>query len=249
MTRPGGVLRLDLGPAASPAPVLEFQGTRALVYRRGERWTGLLGIPLDTSPGWLTAEVLSADGGQRSLPFTVRAHDYPVQHLKVKNRRHVDPNKKDLARFKREREEQQAVRGHWRQVALTDLELRLPVSGRRSSAFGLRRTFNGKPRSPHRGLDIAVPTGTPVGSPGDGVVALTGDYFFNGKTVYVDHGQGLLSMVCHLSRTDVRVGQRVKAGHRLGLAGSSGRATGPHVHWSVFLNGTPVDPEELVAAR
>ena len=110
------------------------------------------------------------------------------------------------------------------------------------SRFGLRRFFNGEARAPHSGLDVAVPRGTPVGSVAPGKVLAVDDYFFNGKTVFVDHGSGLLSMVCHLDRIDVRPGDSVTRGQLLGLSGMTGRASGPHVHWSVVLNGVMVDP-------
>jgi len=243
---PGGVVRIDLGPASAEEPIVRFQGHRVLVTRRHGHWQALLGIPLDSEPGWLSADVAAADGSQRVQPFVVEAHDYPVQHLHVKNRRHVDPDPQDLARYARERAEQDAAKTAWREPAPEALTLRLPVTGRRSSAFGLRRTFNGQPRNPHSGLDLAVPTGTPVAAPAAGRISLVGDYFFNGRTVFVDHGHGLISMLCHLSRTDVSVGQPVRAGQTIGLAGATGRATGPHVHWSVFLNGTAIDPDALV---
>ncbi len=248
-SHPGGVLRMPLAPAQAAAPQVSFLGQRVLVHRHGGMWEAVVGIPLDAEPGWMNLEARSTDGETRALPFTIESHDYPVQHLTVRNKRHVNPNPQDLERYRREREAQDQAKRAWREVAPPTIALRMPVTGRRSSAFGLRRTFNGEPRNPHSGLDVAVPVGTPVKAPAAGRVTLTGDYFFNGRTLFIDHGQGLISMLCHLSRIDVAIGDEVPAGAVIARSGATGRATGPHVHWSVFLNGTAVDPEALVETR
>jgi murein DD-endopeptidase MepM/ murein hydrolase activator NlpD len=106
----------------------------------------------------------------------------------------------------------------------------------------LRRFFNGEPRNPHAGVDIAIAEGTPAWAPADGTVVQTGDYFFNGRTVMIDHGNGVISMLCHLSRIEVKAGDRVRQGQTIGRVGKTGRATGPHLHWTVSINNARVDP-------
>lgn len=117
-----------------------------------------------------------------------------------------------------------------------------PVPGRQSSPFGLRRYFNGEPRNPHSGLDFAAPTGTPVKSPADGRVLLIGNFYFNGQTIFIDHGQGVITMFCHLSEIAYLPGDTVKRGDVVGKVGNTGRSTGPHLHWNVSLNNARVDP-------
>ena len=130
----------------------------------------------------------------------------------------------------------------WTDLSLKSLQFSLPVRGRISSVFGLRRFFNNEPRQPHSGIDIAGPVGTPVTAPLAGTVVEIGEYFFNGKTVFIDHGQGLISMFNHLSRIQVERGARVNTGEKIGEIGMTGRVTGPHLHWTVSLNNSRVDP-------
>jgi murein DD-endopeptidase MepM/ murein hydrolase activator NlpD len=130
----------------------------------------------------------------------------------------------------------------------SNLLLDKPVNGPLSSKFGVRRFFNGEERNPHSGLDFAVPAGTPIKTPAAGKVILTGNYFFNGNTVFVDHGQGFISMFCHMSKIDVSAGQQLARGAVVGKVGATGRATGPHMHWNVSLNDARVDPAIFIGA-
>lgn len=244
---PGGVAVVALG-AGAQAPQASYDGHRVLVVREADAWLALVGIPLSAEAG--TAQLTVRDGkGERRVPFTVRAKQYPAQHITLKNRRQVNPDPADLARIERELAEQTAAYAAFRDALPSNVILDPPVQGGRlSSPFGLRRYFNGEPRNPHSGLDFAVPAGTPVAAPAAGRVTLVGDYFFNGKTVFVDHGQGLISMFCHLSAIDVKVGDEVPRGGIVGKVGATGRATGPHLHWNVSLNAVRVDPAIFLGA-
>jgi murein DD-endopeptidase MepM/ murein hydrolase activator NlpD len=240
---PGGVAILPLETDAPDGGTVVFNDHRAAVLRTDAGWIAIVGIPLDAKAGAQSAQWQPAEGtAPQPLEFTVTAKQYQEQRLKVSNQRHVDPSKEDLARIERERERIDAALGTYSADRTPAFELVPPVAGRRSSSFGLRRFFNDQPRNPHSGMDIAAPTGTPVLSPAPGRVLDTGDFFFNGNTVFVDHGQGLVTMYCHLSRIDVKPGQDVVAGAKLGFVGATGRVTGPHLHWGVALNRALVDP-------
>jgi murein DD-endopeptidase MepM/ murein hydrolase activator NlpD len=243
---PGGVARIDLGPAAV-APRAAVDGRRLLVLRDGAGWIALVGIGLEAKPGaTLPVQVFDA-AGSRELAVRVQAKQYATQQLKVAPK-HVQLSPDDLARHEREREHLQRVLQHWSEAPPSTLRLLTPSPGRRSSSFGLRRVFNGEARSPHGGMDIAAPTGTPVVAAAGGRVIDTGDYFFNGRTVIVDHGQGFLTLYCHLETIGAVAGAPLAAGEAIGTVGATGRVTGPHLHFSVYLNSAAVDPALFLPA-
>jgi len=238
---PGGVALLSLGPAAQ-RPLAYAGEVPLLVLGNANEWTALVGIALSAAPGEASITVQAADGNRRDIAYTIAPKRYSEQQLKVEPRT-VDLSPEDLARYERERKHQEGVMATFTQPLPQGLlRMKQPTPGRRSSSFGLRRVFNGQPRNPHSGMDIAAATGTPVLAPLPARVIDTGDYFFNGNTVWLDHGGGLLCMMCHLSAIDVKVGDELKAGERLGAVGATGRVTGPHLHWGVMLNRCMVDP-------
>jgi len=242
---PGGVVVVDVGDAASPAPQVEFQNHRAMVLAREGRWQAVIGIPLATDVGRHTFTVRSGPEAKR-VALEIKPKQYATQRLKVAPK-HVDLSKEDLARVDRERPRIEKALEHWSDAPPATLTLQVPVPGVRSSSFGLRRFFNEQPRNPHSGMDIAAVSGTPIRAPAPGIVLETGEFFFNGGTVFVDHGQGLVTMYCHLSAIDVKPGQSVNTGDVLGKVGATGRVTGAHLHWGVSLNRAFIDPALLLA--
>ncbi|HDX8375270.1 M23 family metallopeptidase [Aeromonas dhakensis] len=241
---PGGVAVVPLGSEAQ-APTARYQDKPVLVVREeGKRWIAIVGIPLKSQPGPHQLQV--SDG--RTLGFTVGSKHYREQHIKLKNGRQVNPLAEDMARINRELAEQTRAYQTFSPTQPSNLLFDKPVEGPLSSPFGLRRFFNGEERNPHSGLDFAVGAGTPIKAPAAGKVILIGNYFFNGNTVFVDHGQGLISMFCHMSKVDVKLGQSLPRGGIVGRVGATGRATGPHMHWNVSLNDARVDPAIFIGA-
>lgn len=249
--RPGGIAVIELGDAAAApgtVPVVTFGERRALVVERDGGWVAVVGIPLEQDIGTARIRVSGdADGEPVELPFEVLLHAYGEQRLTV-SRAYVEPAPADLERIAREREILDRALGTWREAPFADIRLAAPVAGRRSPSFGFRRWFNDEPRAPHKGMDIAAPAGTPVVAAADGQVTVAGDFYFNGNTVIIDHGQGLVTMYCHLATIEVAEGSPVRAGARIGTVGATGRVTGPHLHFGTYLNGTAVDPALLLAA-
>lgn len=238
---PGGIAVVPLG-SSDAAPVARLGADRVLVFGNASKWLAVVGIPLDTAAGNSLLLTVERPGQEpQTLPIAVGAKRYATQRLKVKPGQ-VELSAEDLARFEREHTHLDAVRHTFSERMPASMQLLSPCAGPRSSSFGLRRVFNGQPRSPHNGMDIAAAPGTLVVAAGDGEVLDVGDYLFSGQTLILDHGQGMLTLYAHLSAVEVASGASVAAGATIGKVGATGRVTGSHLHFSVFLNAAAVDP-------
>jgi murein DD-endopeptidase MepM/ murein hydrolase activator NlpD len=236
---PGGIAVIRIQPIGKSA---SYIGKKVMLVNYEESQFAVIGIPLDTAPGLQRLKVEHSSGLTSNHDFTVKEKRYQEQRLTISNNRQVNPNENDMQRINRESIEMRAAFAHWTEELTPNFQMIAPVDGVKSSSFGLRRFFNDQPRAPHSGMDIAAPEGAPISAPADGVVLSTGNYFFNGNTIILDHGFGLISLYCHMNTIDVANGQRVKTGEQIGQVGKTGRVTGPHLHWSINLNGSRVDP-------
>ncbi|HTT11079.1 MAG TPA: peptidoglycan DD-metalloendopeptidase family protein [Burkholderiaceae bacterium] len=244
---PGGVARIRLGNSEQP-PRVRLSGERVLVLREQAEWVALVGLSLALKPGSKAViEVRSADGGTRTMPIVIGKKEYAAQHLNVPQGQ-VDLSPVDLARYDRERSHLAEVLRTFSPEPPVSTEMIQPAPGRRSSSFGMRRFFNGQARNPHTGMDIAAPVGTPVVAAASGKVIDSGEYFFSGNQVVIDHGEGLLTLYAHLSEIGIAPGESVMSGATIAKVGATGRVTGPHLHFSVYLNTVPVDPALFLPA-
>jgi murein DD-endopeptidase MepM/ murein hydrolase activator NlpD len=245
---PGRIARVRLGRTDQP-PKAYLDGRRLLVrVERGE-WIALAGIRLGAKAGSrLSVEVAYGDGRREIRRITVVDRKYLTQYLSVAPDQ-ADLPAEQLPRYEQERAHLAQVLGTFTETGPASLAMLQPVAGRRSGSFGLRRIINGVARSPHGGLDIAAPEGTPVAAAGAGRVVDSSEYLFLGRTLVLDHGQGLLSLYAHLSAVDPAAGDAVRAGATIGKVGTTGRVTGPHLHFSVYLNAAAVDPAIFLPVR
>lgn len=238
---PGGVAIVELGEAVAK-PDVYYGKKQVMVKGDGGQWLALIGLPLSTKPGTHTLRLFRGKGKPETVTFKVHDKQYEEQHITLKNKRMVNPTAEDLKRIRGEQARSRKAFASWDKTRSAQLDFLVPVSGRLSGTFGKKRFFNEQPRRPHSGLDIAAAKGTPVHAPAAGKVIETGNYFFNGNTVFIDHGEGLITMYCHLDRIEVKKGQTVKQGEEIAKVGMTGRVTGPHLHWSVSMNNSRIDP-------
>lgn len=201
----------------------------------------LIGLPITLAPGPQSL-VYQQNGRTLRHHFEVFDKTYSEQHITLENKAMVNPPAETLARIRNESTRQRRLYESFSPPVDLRGGFEQPLTGVITSLFGHRRFFNGQAKNPHSGLDIAADSGTTIHAAGNGSITLSDDLYFNGKTLFIDHGQGLVTMYCHMSELLVKSGETVNKGQAIGLVGATGRATGPHLHWSVSLNGTRVDP-------
>lgn len=245
---PGGIAIIKLDETGGTAPKVTYKNNPVMVIQHQGAWHAVVGIPLSGKAGEHSINSISA-AHNKKYSFIVADKAYKTQHITIKDKRKVSPNEEDMKRIRREKKKINAALAHWDDTFYADSPLLdLPTEGPLSSPFGLRRYFNEQPRNPHSGIDIAAPKGTPITAPATGKVILTGDFFFNGNSVFLDHGQGLVTMYCHMDSIEVKEGEIINKGKQIGTVGMTGRVTGPHLHWSVSMNDARIDPNLIVPA-
>lgn len=217
--------------------------------RDGHAWVALGGVDVEAPVGSsiLHITVKSASGETRDLsePVEIRAAHYRTETLNVEPK-FVEPGPDEVKRIEAEVALKDKVFGTSLAEAAWSRDFIAPVGARPTDSFGVRRTFNGKLASVHKGMDFRAASGTPVHAANSGVVVLAAPLYYEGNCVVIDHGLGLFTISMHLSRIDVHEGERVVKGQRLGLSGATGRVTGPHLHWAVRWQGAYLDPAKLL---
>lgn len=242
--RPGDVVRLTVAGAAEPVRIRAFGRDIPAYPIADSRQEALIGVDLEVPPGPGAIEIESGEQ-HATYPLRVVARRFASRRLTV-DPAFVNPPASELPRIERERKELEDL---WRTVTperFWEGPFASPVPEPANSAFGTRTILNGQPRSPHAGADFSSAAGTPVTSPNAGRVVVADALYYTGNTIVVDHGLGLYSLFAHLTDLRARAGDAVKTGDVIGTVGSTGRVTGPHLHWSVRLNGARIDPVVLL---
>ena len=240
---PGGIAVIPLKETTTSSKII-FNGKEVwkLTDKNNHHWA-IIGIPLKQKVGKVSYQI---EG--ENFSFVIKDKSYREQHLTVK-RKHSNPPEDQIKRIRKESRLSKIAFTTFSDININKSynDFLLPAQGPISSPFGLKRFFNEQPRRPHSGIDIAAPRGSNIIAPADGKIILTGDFFFNGNSIFIDHGQGLITMYCHMDKLESSTGDKVKAGDIIGKVGSTGRATGPHLHWTVSLNNSRIEPLLFIA--
>jgi murein DD-endopeptidase MepM/ murein hydrolase activator NlpD len=245
----GQAVRLSVpdGPGVESVQV-EWQGKTVPYMKIGKDWITVIGVDLDVEAGEYPAEVRITRNGEvekTAVTVSVKAVKYPVEHLQVADQ-YVELSPENTERALREAKELDEIHNTITPEALWREPFIVPIPGGVGVSFGKRRVFNGESRNPHAGADLKATTGTPIRSTNRGRVVLAKNLFFTGNTVIVDHGLGIYTLYAHLSRMNVKKGEMVERANIIGLAGATGRVTGPHLHWGAKVQNSRVDPFSLI---
>jgi len=237
---PGGIALIAV-PAQSPELKVFYKKKRVAIILNNKQYYAMVGLSLSSKTGKQSIQLVWSDGRKQTQTFNIKAKAYKEQHLTIKNKRKVNPYKKDMDRIIKEKSKKNKARTHWSEQNV-EYDFIIPVNGRISSIFGLKRFFNKQARRPHSGLDIATAEGTPIKAIEAGTVIESGNFFFSGNMVYIDHGQGIISLYAHMNSIDIKTGDRISKGQIIGTVGETGRVTGPHLHLAIIANQTLIDP-------
>ena len=237
---PGGVINKIIKISSTEISNVKAEQKSVYLCQVDEdHWKVLVPISLSSE----IKPIIISNQGKTLLKVLILDKEYRESKITIDNMDLVSPPAEYLPRIKKEAELGKAALNIVSNRYHSILKMSLPVEGLKSSEFGVRRFINSEPRNRHTGLDIAAKVGTEVISPLSGKVLLVGDFYYRGKTVFLDHGGGIISTYSHLSKISVQEGQLIKKNEIIGKVGQSGRVTGPHLHWQIVLSGIPVDPE------
>lgn len=242
---PGGIALIPLSVTGYNTPHVTFRKHRVMVIKNRKKWVAVVGIPLSAKVGKQKIEIKRSFGNNQFQTFSIHYKKYPLRHITIKDKSKVTPNPELARKINQQYRQIRSFLNQWNQwdkKSTPPTSFILPVKGRFSSGFGIRRIYNKTKHSRHTGLDIAAPKGTEIHAAAAGRVIATADYVITGNTVFVNHGQGLITYYCHMNSINVKPGEIVKQGEVLGTVGATGRVTGPHVHWAVSLNNARVNP-------
>lgn len=231
-------------------PIKAFHEGKPLktFYTKGA-WHVLAGVPLLYSKKYFPILIRYADGSEALRNIRLEKKEYKKQYITLKTNKHVSLSQKNLNRHYKEKKRSKKALTSFSTNKIKNLAFIKPVDVKISDDFGKRRYFNKQPRKPHSGVDMAAPVGTAIKAPANAKVLISSNFFFNGNTVYLDHGEGVVSLYCHLDKIYVKEGDVLKQGDVLGTVGKTGRVTGAHLHWGVSLNGAMVDPRFFIDAN
>jgi murein DD-endopeptidase MepM/ murein hydrolase activator NlpD len=226
----------------------KLNNVNLLTYSKGQKFFLIYGIPYNSNVGSNIIKITSNPNLiDKTINFKIKNKDFKTQFITV-SKKYTTPSKINLLRIKKEKKFLVSSKNKWIDIN-PDLKFILPVNGTETGVFGTRRFYNKKEGKAHNGLDIAAKKGTTIVAPSSGSVLLTGNYFYNGKFVFLDHGRGLKSIFIHMNKINVSKGQIIQKGEKIGEVGSTGKSTGAHMHWSLILNETYINPKVFLEIK